>query len=69
MAKSRQSSLELLYLTINDPKNKKRLKELLRMRETLIDYFVFDNEYKSTDELWQEYFYCFNYAAALQRGR
>lgn len=61
--------LELLDLTIADSKNKKRLKELLRVREALIDYFVFDNEYASTDESWQNYFFCFNYAAALKKGR
>lgn len=62
-------ALELLDLTIADPKNKKRLKEILRVREALIDYFMYDNEYCSTDEFWQSYFYQFNYAAALQRGR
>ena len=61
--------LELLHLTIADPKNKKRLKEIVRTREALIDYFVYDNEYNSTDEFWQDYFYSFNYAAALRRGR
>lgn len=58
-------ALELLDLTIEDPKNRGRLKELLRVRETLVDYFVFDNEYKSTDEQWQNYFYAFNYAARI----
>ena len=64
------SALELLDLTIGDPKNKgHRRKELCRVREVLIDYFLCDNEYGSTDELWHSYFYGFNYAAALQRGR
>jgi len=67
--KAFERALELLDLTIRDPKNKKRLKEILRVREVLIDHFVFNNEYKSTDESWQEYFYSFNYAAALQRGK
>lgn len=62
-------ALELLDLTIADPKNRKRLKEILRVREALIDYFLYDNEYQSTDELWQNYFYQFNYAAAIARGR
>lgn len=60
---------ELLQLTIADPKNRKRLKELLRVKEALADYFLFDNEYGSTDEAWQKYFYAFAYAAALRRGR
>ena len=62
-------AIELLDFTVADPKNKKRLKEILRVREALADHFVFDNEYNSTDEQWQKYFYDFNYAAALQRGR
>ena len=62
-------ALELLDLTIDDPKNRKRLKEVLRTREALVDHFVYDNVYNTTDEIWQKYFYQFNYAAALQRGR
>ena len=57
--------LELLDLTIEDEKNKKRLKELLRLREVLADYFAFDNIYGSTDQKWQNYFYGFNFAARL----
>ena len=60
-----ERALELLDLTISDKKNTKRLKELLRVRETLADYFEFDNEYKSSDKLWQNYFYPFNWAARL----
>jgi len=55
--------LELLYLTIADIKNKHHLRGLTRLREALIDYFSFDNEFKSSDELWQNYFYAFNFAA------
>jgi hypothetical protein len=62
-------ALELIDLTVADPKNRKRLKEILRVRETLVDYFMYDNIYESTDELWHNYFYAFNYAAALARGR
>lgn len=62
--------LELLDLTIADPQNKGgRLKELVRTREALVDYFVYDNTYNSTEEQWKKYFYDFNYAAALQHGR
>jgi hypothetical protein len=59
-------ALELLDLTINDSKNAGRLKELLRVREILIDYFQCDNQYGSNDTLWENYFYCFNYAARNQ---
>lgn len=69
--KAFERALELLDLTIADPKHKGkgRLKELVRMREALVDYFVYDNEYNSTDELWQNYFFAFNYAAAVKKGR
>ena len=51
--KAFERALELLDLTVADPKNKGRLKEVLRVREVLVDHFV----------------YYFNYAAALRRGR
>ncbi len=58
-----ERALELLDLTIADPKNRQHLKELLRLREILADYFAFDNEYRSDDQGWQSYFYSFNFAA------
>lgn len=63
-------ALELLDLTIADPKNRQgSLKELLRTREALIDFFLYDNEYKTSDEIWQSYFLDFNFAAAITRGK
>jgi len=62
-------ALELLTFTIMDPKNKKRLRELCKVRELLIDHFVYDNVYNSTDEEWERYFNQFSYAAAIERGR
>lgn len=68
--KAFERALELLYFTVEDPKNRgPQLREILRAREALVDHFVYDNEYNTTDEQWQEYFFQFNYAAALQRGR
>jgi hypothetical protein len=66
-----QRALELLNLTILDPKNKgPKLKELCRAKELLISYFMFNvNECDFTDESWQAYFFAFSYAAALERGR
>jgi len=64
-----ERALELIDLTVADPKNRKRLKEVLRAREMLVDHFVYDNSYSSTDESWQRYFLQFNYAAAIQRGK
>ncbi len=49
--KSFERALELLDLTIADPKNRGgSLRELLRTREALIDYFLYDNEYGTNDE-------------------
>ena len=62
-------ALELLDLTIADPKNLKRLKELFRLREVLADYFYFDNIYKSNVQNWRSYFKAFNYAAAMKETK
>lgn len=58
-----ERALELIDLTVEDPKNLKRLGEILRVRECLVDYIFGKNDYKSTDELWHNYFYAFNYLA------
>ena len=60
-------ALELLDLSIDDPKNSKRLGELFRIREFLADYFYFDNEYKSSEKLWRQYFDAFAYNVAINR--
>lgn len=58
-------ALELLDLTVEDPKNRSRLSELLRLREVMADYFEFENIYGSTDLKWQNYFRAFSYAARI----
>lgn len=60
--------LELIDLTVADPKNRKRLKEILRAREMLVDYLMYDNVYHSTDEQWQKYFYYFTILSNKQRA-
>ena len=60
-----ERALELLDLTLADRKNMGRLRELVRVRECLADYFAFDNEYKSTDKAWHSYFFAFNFAARM----
>lgn len=60
-----ERGLELLELTIQDPKNRGKGKELCRVGEVLADYFMGENEYGSTDELWNSYFYFFNNAASV----
>lgn len=56
-------ALELLDFTIADPKNKNSLKEIVRVRELLADFFIGENIYNSTYQSWEKYFYYFNFAA------
>src|SRR4030042_3897379 len=63
--KAFERALELLDITVADGKNRKRLKEILRLREALADYFAFRNSYQSSDESWQKYFTAFNWAARV----
>lgn len=56
-------SLELFDLAINDRRGESSLKEILRVREAIVDYFLGNNIYRSSDELWTKYFYYFNLAA------
>ncbi len=64
-----ERALELIDLTLQDPRNRMypRLKEVARVREALADYFMGENQYCSTDELWQKYFYAFSFAAQMGR--
>lgn len=56
-------ALELLLLTKTDPKNKTRLKEVCRLNEMLVDWYLGNPEYSSSDADWEKYFYSFNFAA------
>lgn len=60
-----ERALELFDLTIADPKNKKRLKEITRTREIFADYFFGENIYNTTEDDLKNYFYSFNYAARI----
>jgi hypothetical protein len=62
-----ERALEIIDLTIADPKNRARLRELLRVREAVSDHFYFDNIYQSTPESWQRYFGSFLIAARGKR--
>lgn len=64
-----ERALELIDFTIDDPKNRKRLKEVVRVREFLADYFVGENQYGFTDKAWEDYFYYFGYLVAARRGK
>ena len=58
-----ERALELIDLTMADTKNRKRLREISRIRECLADYFVGENQYLSSEKSWKNYFYGFAFAA------
>lgn len=62
-----ERALELLDLSLADQKNKGRFREIARVREAIADHFFGKNEYNSSDESWQKYFFAFNYAARVSR--
>lgn len=62
-------ALDLLRLTIADPRHRRRLKELTRLREALLDHFLGENIYGSTEKAWSAYFYAFGHAASLKRHK
>ncbi len=62
-----ERALELFDLTLSDPKNRGRLKEVARAREMFADYFFGLNDYNTTDESWIKYFFSFNYAARAEK--
>lgn len=60
-------ALELLDATMEDRKNHGSvLKELCKLKEALVDYFMGESEYGSTEENWNSYFYFFNAAASAK---
>jgi hypothetical protein len=60
-------ALELLDLTITDPRHLGRLKELTRLREVLLDYFLGGNRFGSTEGSWRSYFRAYGLATAIKR--
>jgi hypothetical protein len=62
-----ERGLELFDLTIQDPRWRYRLKEILRTREIVCDYFLGDNSYQSTPESLDKYFLQFAIAARKQK--
>lgn len=56
-------ALELIDLTLTDPKLINRLKEISRCRELWLDYFVGENQYLQTASQWKKYFLAFTFAA------
>lgn len=60
-------ALELIDLTVADEKWHFRLKELLRIREVLCDYFFGDNIYSVTADMLRKDF--LSYGIAARAGR
>ena len=60
--KAFERALELLDLTLDSATVPSRLKELVRVREAIADYFVGANQFKSTEASWRRYFSPFAYA-------
>ena len=60
-------ALELLDLTISDPRWQNRLKEIVRTRELLCDATLGGKEYKTTFEDLNRYFFHFALAARVNR--
>lgn len=60
-------ALELLDLTIADPRSRPRRKELLRAREVVADRFYDGHEYPADDASLQKYFLAFGLAARKDR--
>ncbi len=62
-----ERGLELFDLTVSDPRWQYRLKEILRAREVVCDYFCGDNKYQSTSESLEKYF--LQYALAARKDK
>ncbi len=60
-------ALELFYLTLSDLRWKKRLKELVRVRELFCDAVLGGSEYGTTLEDLDKYFYYFAIAARINK--
>lgn len=62
-----ERGLELFDLTLADPGHRHRYRELARAREVVCDFFVGNNEHKSTPRSLDNYFLPFAVAARRDR--
>ena len=62
--KAASRALELSDLSLDSLLNapSSHIKELARLRETIVDYFYGSNQFSSSESLWRKYFDHFNYA-------
>jgi hypothetical protein len=66
-----ERALELIDLTLDDPRHGAsvaRLREICRVRETLLEFFLGTNRYGWTEAALMRYFDSFAVAAARGRG-
>ena len=64
-------ALDLIDLTLEDPRHVAsvaRLREICRLRETLLDYFLGPNQYGWTEAALRRYFDSFAVAVSRTRG-
>lgn len=61
--KAIERALELIDLSLDGITTPSRLKELARVREAVVDFFMGTNQFRSTDASWRAYFLPFAYAA------
>ena len=61
--KSFERALELIDLTLDSTKGFPCLKEIARMREALVDFFIGSNQFNSTEKSWHTYMSNFTFAA------
>jgi hypothetical protein len=61
--RSFERTLELIDLTLDNLKGFARLKELARMREVIVDYFLGENSFGFSADTLRRYFSNFLYAA------
>lgn len=52
-------ALELFDLTLKHRTKESELKEIARARELWLDFFIGNNQYNQTEELWKRYFFAF----------
>ncbi|MCM8756543.1 MAG: hypothetical protein NC817_00710 [Candidatus Omnitrophica bacterium] len=57
-------ALELIDLTLKNTSSFSRKKEIARLREALIDFFLGNNEFNSTENFFFHYFLPFAYAVS-----
>lgn len=60
--KAAYRALELIDLTLGVVQEPSRIKELTRLREAVVDYFLGANQFSSSEVLWRKYFDHFAYA-------